>query len=132
MSDFANEKEVTRRELILGMIQKEFTAYHPLLSIARIAHHEGADLKLQFDCHRTIAKYVEPELKSLEVKGEVTGRHRVQVSLFGDDTQPSTQLDGNGRVQGLEMAKESVRQLPGGAVIDVEPSVVDRTTAVKW
>ncbi|MDV7402733.1 hypothetical protein RZS08_65530, partial [Arthrospira platensis SPKY1] len=37
-----------------------------------------------FDCHRVIAKYVEPELKSLEVKGSFTETRRVSVSLFDD------------------------------------------------
>jgi hypothetical protein len=74
--------EPTRRELLLGMLQKEYPSYHPLVSIARIAHDSTADLKLQFECHKTIAKYVEPELKSIEVKGEIQGRHRVTVSLF--------------------------------------------------
>lgn len=74
--------EKPRRELLLGMLQKEFPSYHPLMSIARIAHNEEADLKLQFECHKTIAKYVEPELKSIEVKGGAENRHRVSVSLF--------------------------------------------------
>ena len=62
--------EQSRSELLLGMIQKEFPNYHPLISIARIAHHGDADLKTQLECHKTIAKYVEPELKSIGVKGE--------------------------------------------------------------
>lgn len=73
---------LARREQLLGMIQKEFPSYHPLLSIARIAHSDQADLKLQFECHKTIAKYVEPEIKSIEVKGELGHRHKVSVSLF--------------------------------------------------
>lgn len=72
----------TRKGQLLGMIHREFPQYHPLLAIARIAHAEDADLKLQFECHKTIAKYVEPELKSIEVKSEVQGASRVRVSLF--------------------------------------------------
>jgi hypothetical protein len=64
------------------MIQAEFPNYHPLLSIARLAHHPDADLRLQYECHKTIAKYVEPELKSIEVKGEVKTEKLVRVSLF--------------------------------------------------
>lgn len=119
--------EASRRDLLLGMIQKEFPSYHPLISIARIAHHGDADLKLQFECHKTIAKYVEPELKSLEVKGEITGRHRVSVSLF----EPAEAVPVGGSV--LEGTATRVlesgqcRELPGGAVIDAEPAVIDRT-----
>lgn len=78
---------VPKNQLLMQMIQKEFPGYHPLLSIARIAHDVGADLKLQFECHRTIAKYVEPELKSMEIKGGLENISRVTVSLF-DPTQP--------------------------------------------
>src|SRR5690606_2220431 len=122
----ADAPEQSRRDMLLGMIQKEFPAYHPLISIARIAHHGDADLKLQFECHKTIAKYVEPELKSLEVKGEITGRHRVSVSLFEPQgSGPTPVIEG----QALRVLdSETSRELPGGAVIDVEPAVVDRST----
>lgn len=124
--------EPTRRDALLGMLQKEFPNYHPLISIARIAHHGDADLKLQFECHKTIAKYVEPELKSIEVKGEINGRHRVSVSLFEPAGAEFTPVSGGG---GAHLEGEAVRvlphqntsrELPGGAVIDVEPEVVDR------
>lgn len=80
----SDSPEKSRRDHLLGLIQKEYPSYHPLVSIARIAHHNEAGLDLQFKCHQTIAKYVEPELKSIEVKGGVDHRHRVSVSLFGD------------------------------------------------
>jgi hypothetical protein len=116
--------EASRRDVLLGMIQKEFPSYHPLISIARIAHHDGADLKVQLECHKTIAKYVEPELKSLEVKGEINGRHRVSVSLF-EPMGSGPILEGEAvRMLGAETSRE----LPGGAVIDVDPAVVDRST----
>ena len=66
----------------MAMLHSEFPNYHPLLSIARIAHHQDADLKLQFECHKTIAKYIEPELKSVEVKGDMREEKVVRVSLF--------------------------------------------------
>lgn len=71
-----------RSAALVTMIQAEFPNYHPLLSIARLAHHPDADLRLQYECHKTIAKYVEPELKSIEVKGEVKTEKLVRVSLF--------------------------------------------------
>lgn len=124
----SDEPEVSRRDLLLGMIQKEFPSYHPLISIARIAHHEGADLKVQLECHKTIAKYVEPELKSLEVKGEITGRHRVSVSLF--EPQGATFAP----VEALQPVLEgsSSRVLPGGSTVDVDPAVVDRVVQSGW
>ena len=89
----------TRSSALVSMLHAEFPNYHPLLSIARIAHHQDADLKLQFECHKTIAKYLEPELKSVEVKGDMREEKVVRVSLFdvedvevrvqGETTMPS-------------------------------------------
>lgn len=120
--------EQSRRELLLGMIQKEFPNYHPLISIARIAHHGEADLKTQLECHKTIAKYVEPELKSIEVKGEITGRHRVQVSLFepqGAEYHPVDAI-----IQGE--AVRLPRELPGGVTVDMDPATTDRVVTHAW
>lgn len=124
--------EQSRREMLLGMIQKEFPAYHPLISIARIAHHGDADLKLQFECHRTVAKYVEPELKSIEVKGEITGRHRVSVSLFEPQGAEFKPVEA-----GLKPALEGEgyrvpRTLPGGTTVDMDPVVTDRVVQDGW
>lgn len=67
---------------VLKAIRQFYPDYHPLVSIAHIAHDQISDPRLKFDCHRVIAKYVEPELKSLEVKGSFTETRRVSVSLF--------------------------------------------------
>ncbi|AAX84848.1 hypothetical protein [Xanthomonas phage Xp15] len=138
MSDLmAADDQKTRRELLLGMIQQEYPSYHPLVSIARIAHHHDADLKLQFECHRTIAKYVEPELKSIEVKGEITGRHKVSVSLFEPKQESFPPVSGGGA---SHIEGESTRVLPSGqqqsggemSRLDMDPSVVDRVTLAGW
>jgi len=118
-------QELTRRETLLGMIQAEFPSYHPLIAIARIAHLGDADLKLQFECHRTIAKYVEPELKSLEVKGEINGRHKVSVSLF----EPQVQFSPIPEHSKIEDLGSRPNNLP---VIDVESEVIDRVVASGW
>lgn len=55
---------------ILEMLQKEEPGYHPLVSILRISQRDDADLRVQLDCHRAIAKYVEAERKSIDVKTE--------------------------------------------------------------
>lgn len=69
---------------VLDAIRRHYPEYHPLVSIAHIAHDVQSDPRLKFDCHRVIAKYVEPELKSLEVKGTFTEMRRVSVSLFDE------------------------------------------------
>lgn len=69
---------------VLDAIRQFYPDYHPLVSIAHIAHDNVSDPRLKFDCHRVIAKYVEPELKSLEVRGSFTETRRVSVSLFDE------------------------------------------------
>jgi hypothetical protein len=66
---------------ILAMIQQEFVGYHPLLAIARIAHVTD-DIKLEFECHKHLSKYVAPELKSLELSAPADEHRRVKVTLF--------------------------------------------------
>lgn len=75
---------LNKNSAVLAAIQQHYPDYHPLVAIAHIAHAREADPRLQFDCHRVIAKYVEPELKSLEVKGTINDARRVSVSLFDD------------------------------------------------
>lgn len=72
---------------VLTAINQFYPGYHPLVSIAHLAHKEGVDDRLQFDCHRVIAKFVEPELKSLEVTGSFTETRRVTISLFDTDVE---------------------------------------------
>ena len=129
MSQDIDNSEVSRRDMLLGMIQKEYPAYHPLISIARIAHHHDADLKVQLECHKTIAKYVEPELKTVEVKGEITGRHRVSVSLFEPSGAEFHPVDA-----GLKPAIEgqATRVLAAGDNFDPDPAIVDRVVSHGW
>jgi len=75
---------MNKNSSVLAAIQMFYPDYHPLVSIAHLAHEPSSDPRLRFDCHRVIAKYVEPELKSLEVKGTITDARRVSVSLFDD------------------------------------------------
>jgi len=62
---------------ILDLIHKEHPNYHPLVSLAEIAleqTEEGGPLhevKVRVDCHKTIARYVSPELKSVEMKADI-------------------------------------------------------------
>jgi hypothetical protein len=57
---------------ILNMLQEVEPGYHPLVSILKIARSPEAreDLRLQMDCHSKIAKYVEAERRSIDVKTE--------------------------------------------------------------
>ena len=54
---------------ILEMLREGDANYHPLVAIKGIASRT-IDERLEFDCHKTIAKYVESERRSIEVKTE--------------------------------------------------------------
>lgn len=54
---------------ILDMLQKEEKGYHPLVSILKISQ-ASEDHNTQLNCHKTIAKYVEAERKSIDIKTE--------------------------------------------------------------
>lgn len=89
-------------EMALDIVQREFPNYHPLVSLARLAHDARVkdDPKLELEVHRTILPYVAPKLSSVEVKTDVKEERRVIVSLFEQ------------------------RQLDNGSVVDVEVPLV--------
>ena len=56
---------------LLEMLQKEFRQYHPVIAMAKMAHETNVEDNIRFNCHKEIARYIEPQLKSVEVKGSV-------------------------------------------------------------
>lgn len=95
-------------EMALDIVQREFPNYHPLLSLARLAHDDRVkdDPKLELEVHRTILPYVAPKLSSVEVKTDVKEERRVIVSLFEQ------------------------RQLDNGSVVDVEVPLVTEVSEI--
>jgi len=96
-------------EAALALVQSEYPNYHPLVSLARMAHRKEVleDPKLELEVHRTILPYVSPKLANVEVKTENHEDRRIVVSLFED------------------------RQLPDGRTVEVEvPLVTDITDVV--
>lgn len=92
----------------LDLIQREHPNYHPLVSLARLAHRADVieDAKLEFEVHKAILPYVTPKLSSIEVKNESKDERRVIVSLFEQTT------------------------LPNGTVVDVEVPLVRETSEI--
>jgi hypothetical protein len=84
LSNLISAKSI-KGSMLLAEIRNKYPNYHPILAIVDIAHSEEASLDLQFNCHKTVAKYIEPELKSIEVKGDLRETKTVRVSLFGDE-----------------------------------------------
>ena len=80
--------------MALALIRSEFPNYHPLVSLARLAHKEEviAEPRLEFEVHKAILPYVTPKLSSVEVKSEINDTRRVIVSLFEQQTLPNGQI----------------------------------------
>ena len=78
------EEQGAAGDRMLALIQTRFPGYHPLLAIAALAHADKTkeDPRLELECHKTLVKYVTPELKSVEVKAELNSTRRVIVSMF--------------------------------------------------
>jgi hypothetical protein len=96
---------------LLKMIQTQHPNYHPAMSIAKLAHQEGLDEDLQFRCHSTLLKYVEPELRSVQIQAEVKETRIIRVSLF-------EALEGE-KVVNPKLAEQMSKAPKLGAVMDV-------------
>jgi hypothetical protein len=97
-------------ESALDLIQREFPNYHPLLSLAKMAHSATVrdDPRLEFEVHKAILPYVAPKLSSIEVTNKNQDDRRVVVSLFETHT------------------------LENGSIVDVEvPLVTDVSELVR-
>ncbi len=76
----------TAADVALALIQSEYPNYHPLISLARMAHNAKVqeEPRLEFEVHKAILPYVTPKLSSVEVKVNPNEDRRVIVSLFED------------------------------------------------
>lgn len=72
---------------VLKLIQQHYPEYHPIVSMAHIAHNSQADLRLQFECHKAISKYVAPEMKSVDVSVKEIDDNRIVISLFDNSAE---------------------------------------------
>jgi hypothetical protein len=109
-------------ERLLDMLRRQHPEYHPIVSIARIAHaaEDAQDSELALRAHATVLKYVEPELKAIEIKDNLRERRTIEVSLFREVRE-----DGESDPPAIpEMAQ------PGGArlanVIDITAVPTER------
>ena len=113
----------TAGDKMLAMIRARHPEYHPVMAVADLAHN-SEDEKIQLACHQTIAKYVVPELKSIQIEAKMESHRRVTVELFhemtkGDAPKPAQLLDetlGSGHLFGDDpvqdvVAKEMGRQV---------------------
>ncbi len=84
MSQFISPYSGANR--LLSLLHLRNPQYHPIISIHEISEiaSEVGDLKLAFECHRTMLKYIEPELKSVDVKVTNPADNAIRVTLFDE------------------------------------------------
>lgn len=62
----------TKRSLELEEIMAtKFPNYDPVASMAEIANDITVDLQLRITCHKEVAKYVRPQLRSMTIQGNI-------------------------------------------------------------
>lgn len=101
-----NEDGNAAGDRMLALIRTKFPQYHPILAIAEMAHDTSVDDdRIKLECHKTILKHVSPELKSMEVKAQITETRRVVVSMWdGDDEDSPAVIENPPQEQLLESA----------------------------
>jgi|SaaInlStandDraft_4_1057021.scaffolds.fasta_scaffold42626_1 hypothetical protein len=71
---------------ILKMLHERTPGYHPLLALVELATDKETDKGIQMQCHKTVAEYVEPKLKSMEIKADVHQDFGIlKVSMLTDE-----------------------------------------------
>ena len=98
---------------LLGMIKSKYPNYHPVLAMVDLAHNPAIDdnFELQFQCHKTVAQYVQPTLKSIEVKQKVIDARRVVVSLFDNNTVYDAEVLEPGDTAYIDMVDDELSRL---------------------
>lgn len=57
--------------LIAELIAGKYPDYHPVMSLVEIANDKKQDINIRFHCHKEVAKYICPQLKSVEIKEQI-------------------------------------------------------------
>lgn len=64
---------------LIEMLAEKYPNYHPVLAMADIANNGTLEINLRFHANKEVAKYICPQLKTVEVK-DVATKFKVVVS----------------------------------------------------
>ncbi len=56
------------KEELKQLMAKKHPNYNPVIALADIANDDSNDVNIRLQAHKEVAKYIEPQLKSSEVK----------------------------------------------------------------
>ena len=54
------------RAALLAKLEDSFPTYDPLLALVEIAQDTETDLSMRVDCHKTLASYIYPKMRTVE------------------------------------------------------------------
>ena len=54
------------RTALMAKLDNAFTSYDPLLALVEIAQDPETDLSMRVDCHKTLASYIYPKMRTAE------------------------------------------------------------------
>jgi len=54
------------RTALLAKLEDSFPTYDPLLALVEIAQNPETDLSMRVDCHKTLASYIYPKMRTVE------------------------------------------------------------------
>ena len=54
------------RAALLTKLDDAFPSYDPLLALVEIAQDSETDLSMRVDCHKTLASYIYPKMRTVE------------------------------------------------------------------
>ena len=67
------------RAALRERLEEFFPGYDPLVSLAGIAVDEANDLSIRIDCHKTIAGYVHPKVRSVDIMEQPESNIVIQI-----------------------------------------------------
>jgi len=89
---------------LLSMLQVKFPNYHPVVAMAEMAHESGIEDGIRLNCHKEIAKYVEPQLKAVEHRGTVKSDFGTLRVIPAEAPQLTNPVDNSGASASSEAA----------------------------
>ena len=57
------------RAALMAKLDNAFPSYDPLLALVEIAQDPETDLSMRVDCHKTLASYIYPKMRTAEPVG---------------------------------------------------------------
>lgn len=104
---------------LLNLMQEKHPGFHPALVLAEIACTSEDD-KMRMDASKSLMPYVSPQLKSMEVHGEVKHDHgQLKVSI-----KPHKQLEPAPSSEIIDITPESDESMEA-MEIDDESDIID-------